>query len=247
MHRVLILGGTADARALANRLADRSDIEIVTSLAGRTRAPRFPAGEVRTGGFGGADGLAGYLAQARIDQVIDATHPFAAIISRNAAEACARTDTPRLMLLRPQWIDQPEDRWIDATDAAEAADKLADIPGTVFLAIGRQELEPFAALGHRQFVLRMVELPDAPLPLSNTVILAGRGPFDHDDEKALFRAHDIAVVVSKNSGGSSAYAKIEAARDASIPVIMIRRPILPNGPQVETIEEASAWLDDFID
>jgi len=241
------LGGTADARALADRLAVRAEIEVISSLAGRTRAPRLPAGDVRTGGFGGVDGLVQYLTEAHIDLVIDATHPFAAIISCNAAEACARTETPRLMLLRPEWVAEPQDHWLNVADATEAADRLTDIPGTVFLAIGRQELQPFAALKHRQFVLRMVELPEEPLPLPDAVILAGRGPFDDADEKVLFREHNIAVVVSKNSGGDSAYAKIKAARAASIPVVMIHRPDSPTGPQVVTIEEASDWVDEKID
>ena len=243
MVRLLILGGTADARELANQLACRPDIEVITSLAGRTRAPRVPAGEVRTGGFGGVDGLAGYLIEARIDLVVDATHPFAAVISGNAAEACARTDTPRMMLLRPEWAPGPEDRWIDVGNAAEAAERLIDIPGPVFLAIGRQALEPFAALENRRFVLRMVEPPEAPLRLPEATMLTGRGPFDLDNEKALMCEYNIGVVVSKNSGGDSAYAKIAAARAASIPVIMIRRSKLPDGPQVGTIEKAIAWVD----
>jgi precorrin-6A/cobalt-precorrin-6A reductase len=226
-------------------LADRRQVDVVTSLAGRTRSPRLPAGEVRTGGFGGVDGLVRYLAEARIDLVIDATHPFAAVISRNAVEACARTDMPRRMLLRPEWAPEPEDRWIDAADAAEAAKRLAGIPGSVFLAIGRQELEPFAGLTDRRFLLRMVEPPEAPLPLSQASIVTGRGPFDLEAEKAMFDAHDIAVVVSKNSGGVSAYAKIQAARAAHIPVIMIRRPALPDGPHVETISDALAWIEEM--
>jgi len=192
------------------------------------------------------DGLARYLTESRIDLVIDATHPFAAIISRNAAEACGSIKIPRLMLLRPEWAAQPEDRWIDVGDTAEAADRLTDIPGLVFLAIGRQELQPFAALEHRQFVLRMVEPPEAEVPLSDAVILVARGPFGYEDEKTLFSEYKIAVVVSKNSGGDSAYAKIKVARTLSLPVIMIHRPDSPDGPQVETIEEASAWIDGVI-
>lgn len=243
MPRLLILGGTADARALADALDQRSGIEVITSLAGRTREPRLPAGQVRTGGFGGADGLAHYLTEAQIDLMIDATHPFAAVISRNAAEAGAQMGIPRLMLLRPAWTPQSGDRWIMVDSADNAADRLADLPGTIFLAIGRQELEPFAQLNDRRFVLRMVEPPSGPLPIADAHVVAGRGPFDLGEEMALFRDHDIGVVVSKNSGGASAYAKIDAARAAAIPVIMIKRPELPYGPRVETIEEAIIWVE----
>ncbi len=244
MLRLLILGGTADARALADALVQRSGIEVITSLAGRTRAPRLPAGLVRTGGFGGVTGLTNYLTEARIDLLIDATHPFAAVISRNAAEAGTQAGVPRLMLLRPEWTAQGGDRWTMVADVNEAADRLAGFPGTVFLAIGRQELEPFARLGDRRFILRMVEPPTGALPITDAHVVAGRGPFDLDQEMALFHDHDIGIVVSKNSGGASAYAKIEAARSAAIPVIMIKRPDLPDGCRVKTVEDAMSWVED---
>lgn len=243
MAKLLILGGTAEARALADRLAGESSLDVITSLAGRTRSPRLPAGTVRTGGFGGADGLADFLREARIDLLIDATHPYAARISHNAAEAGNRADIPRLMLLRPEWAREAGDHWIDVGDAAEAAERLNEIPGPVFLAIGRQDLAPFAELGGRSFVVRMVEAIEAPLPIAGATIFAGRGPFKREEELTLIREHKIRVVVSKNSGGTSAYAKIVAARELSIPVIMLRRPGLPDGPTVASVDDAVAWVD----
>lgn len=243
MAKLLILGGTAEARALADHLAGQSNLDIITSLAGRTRSPRLPAGAVRTGGFGGADGLADFLRDASIDLLIDATHPYAATISHNAAEAGNRADIPRLMLLRPEWVREAGDHWIDVGDAAEAAERLNEIPGPVFLAIGRQDLAPFAELGGRSFVVRMVEPNEAPLPIAGATIIAGRGPFKRDEELALMREHKIRVVVSKNSGGASAYAKIVAAREVSIPVIMLSRPSLPGGPTVGSVDDAVAWVN----
>ena len=235
MSRILILGGTAEARRLAARLDDH---EVITSLAGRTRKPATPAGELRVGGFGGADGLAAYLRQAAIDRVIDATHPFAVEISANAVAGCEQASVPRLALVRPPWRPEPDDRWTEVADAEAAAEAL-DGYARVFLAVGRQGLAPFAKCCDIAFVVRVVELPDT-LPLADATVVIGRGPFALADEQALLAEHAIDVLVAKNAGGDRA--KLEAAREAGIPVILIARPAPPPGPRVETVEEAVDWL-----
>lgn len=235
MSRVLILGGTAEARRLAARLDGHA---VITSLAGRTRKPAPLAGETRVGGFGGTAGLVDYLSQAGIEAVIDATHPFAAEISANAVTACEQAGVPRLALVRPPWRPEPGDRWTDVADADAAAVALAGYK-TAFLAIGRQGLAPFARCRGIAFVVRVVEPPDA-LPLDATVVI-GRGPFALADEQALLAEHAIDVVVAKNAGGDRA--KLDAARQAGLPVILIARPPPPPGPRVETVAGAETWIE----
>lgn len=239
MRRVLILGGTTEAAELARALAGRPDLEVVTSLAGRTRNPAALPGRVRTGGFGGAQGLADYLAAGGIDALIDATHPFAAAISANAAEACRLRPTPRLALVRPPWKPQPGDRWTYVPDLPAAA---AALPtgARVLLAIGRQELAPFAPRADVWFLIRSVEPPDGPLPPHHAVLTA-RGPFRVEGEQALLTAHRIGVVVAKDSGGSDA--KLEAARRLRLPVILVQRPPPPPGDHAATVAEALRWLE----
>ncbi len=233
---MLILGGTAEAAALARALAD---FEVITSLAGRTRAPAALPGRVRVGGFGGAQGLADYLEAEGIDALIDATHPFAARISANAAEAVRLQPTPRLMLVRPEWAPQPGDRWRCVPSVAAAVDAVPS-DARAFLAIGRQELAPFAARGDAWFLIRSVEPPDGLLPPHHAVITA-RGPFRVEDEAALLDAHRIDVLVCKNSGGDDA--KLAAARRLGISVVLVERPVLPAGERVGTVEEAVIWLE----
>ncbi|MFP6758262.1 MAG: cobalt-precorrin-6A reductase [Alphaproteobacteria bacterium] len=242
--RILILGGTGEARVLAYRFAGRDDLAVTTSMAGRTKSPRVPAGTLRRGGFGGPEGLADFLTDEAIDLLIDATHPFAARISANAARACLVSDVPRLMLVRDPWIAGPGDRWIEATDTEDAARRLAEFPGPIFLAIGRQELAAFAGLGERRFIVRTVDRPAEPLPISNAKVLRGRGPFRLASEKALLAKHEIAVLVVKNAGGERGHAKLVAAAAAGLPVIMIRRPVLPDGERVKTVDAALAWVDE---
>ena len=242
--RILILGGTGEARLLAYRFAGHDDLVVTTSMAGRTKTPRVPAGTLRSGGFGGPEGLADYLTDEAIDMLIDATHPFAAQISANAARACLVSDVPRLMLIRDPWVAAPGDRWIEAADTEDAARRLTAFSGPVFLAIGRQELAAFAGLGDLHFVLRMVDRPDGPLPISNAKVLRGRGPFLLASEKALLAKHQIAVLVVKNAGGESGHAKLVAAAESGLPVIMIRRPDLPDGERVETVDAALAWVEE---
>jgi precorrin-6A/cobalt-precorrin-6A reductase len=239
--RLLILGGTAEAVALARACAGRPALEVISSLAGRTRAPALPPGEVRIGGFGGAGGLARFLAARAIDRVIDATHPFAAQIGGHAAQACREASVPRLRLLRPPWTRAPGDRWIEVADLTEAARRLAELGQRVFLTVGHQDLEAFAGLD-LWFLVRTIEPPGV-LPLRRGHWLAGRGPFAVEDELALLRTHAIDVLVAKASGGDATYAKLTAARQLGLPVVMVRRPPPPPGPVVTSVEAALAWLE----
>ncbi|MEI8394555.1 MAG: cobalt-precorrin-6A reductase [Rhodospirillaceae bacterium] len=240
--RLLLLGGTTESLALAECLATDARFEVITSLAGRTVAHRLPPGTVRVGGFGGAEGMAAYLKSERIGVVIDATHPFAAKISVNTAAACDRTGIPRLQLLRPAWTPQTGDRWLPVPDITAAAAALPGLGDTVFLAIGRQELAPFAAVRGVRFILRMIELPAEPLPFTDSAVILARGPFRPEDETALFTQHAVKVLVSKNSGGEATAAKLSAARVLGFPVVMIERPPHPPGPRAATVDEALTWL-----
>lgn len=238
MIRLLILGGTGEAASLAKHLADRPDLQIVSSLAGRVAAPVLPAGTVRIGGFGGVDGLAAYLARERIGAVVDATHPFAARMSANAAEACRRTGVPLLAFVRPAWDAEPGDRWLPVADMAAAA---ALCRGRVFLTVGRQELAPFAG-SDAWFLIRSIDPPDAPLPARHELILR-RGPFSLADEIDLLRAYAVDLIVSKNSGGPATYAKIAAARALGLPVVMVERPARPAVDEAHSLPAVGAWLD----
>ena len=241
--RVLILGGTAEAAALARALAEDARVAATTSLAGRTRAPAELPGAVRRGGFGGAQALADYLAVRAVDLLVDATHPFAARISRNAAQACAAAGVPRLVLTRAPWTAREGDRWTPVPDAQAAAAALPGLGARVFLTIGRQELAAFAGLDAVWFLVRLVEPPEDPILLEDFRLVLGRGPFSPAQETALLREHGIEMVVSKNSGGPSTYAKIEAARALALPVVMVERPALPEGETVESVATALAWIE----
>lgn len=237
--RVLILGGTADAARLARALAGRSEVAVISSLAGRTAiVPDLP-GSVRVGGFGGAEGLAAFLRDARIDRVVDATHPFAARISAHAAAACAATGVPRLMLARPGWQRQPGDCWIEADSMAAAAQALPQVGRRAFLTVGIGEVAAFAAMPDVWFLVRLIAAQS--LPLADYRVVTGKGPFDADAEQDLLRAHDIDVVVTKASGGDATYGKIAAARALGLPVLMVRRPALPAGQQVTDVADAVRW------
>ena len=236
--RLLLLGGTTESLALAEKLASFPGLEVITSLAGRTVAHRLPPGEVRVGGFGGAAGLVGYLRAESIALVVDATHPFAATISRNAAQACRDTATPRLQLQRPAWAREPGDRWLDVPDMAAAAAALPDLGRTIFLAVGRQELAAFAPAAGQRLIARMVEAPD----VSGFEVVLARGPFALADELAFFTAAAIEAVVSKNSGGDATYAKIAAARRLGLPVVMIARPPAEAGDRAAGVDAALSWI-----
>ncbi|RVX46755.1 precorrin-6A/cobalt-precorrin-6A reductase [Nonomuraea polychroma] len=239
MRRVLILGGTAEARALAAELAVRG-VHVVSSLAGRVSNPRLPVGEVREGGFGGPDGLAAWLAAERIDAVVDATHPFAARMTASAAQASARTGVPLLVLRRPGWREGPGDAWQRVASLHEAAAWLPS-PARVFLTTGRRSLPVFTGLPGVWLLARSVDPPEPPVP-DNVHVLLDRGPYTVEGERAIIREHRLDVLVTKDSGGRMTTAKLVAARELGLPVIMVNRPPLPTGVRlVETIEEAAAW------
>lgn len=246
MRRILILGGTTQARRLAQRLGERADMAVTVSLAGRTTAPAAQGAPVRIGGFGGAEGLARYLTTERVDALIDATHPYAAIISANAAAAAAATRVPLLALRRPPWAPLPGDRWIEVADTAAAVEALGEAPRRVFVTLGKTEIGAFARAPQHHYLVRSVEPVDPPLAVPHAAYVTGRGPFTEADDRALLVTHAIDVIVAKNSGGSATYGKIAAARLLGLPVILLRRPALPDVPTVETVEDVMTWLDHAI-
>ncbi|MEG3842516.1 cobalt-precorrin-6A reductase [Microcoleus sp. herbarium14] len=241
--RLLILGGTGDAAELAARASQIADIEVVSSLAGRTQQPFTPkTGTVRIGGFGGAAGLAQFLLDRPIDLSIDATHPFAARISFNAAAAAAECNVPHLMLVRPAWEMVEGDRWIEVASHSEAAMALSGQSQRVFLTIGRQELAAFAGLDAIWCLMRAIDPPALNTPIPNGKLLLDRGPFNLENERKLLLEYHIDTVVSKNSGGDATYAKIIAAREMGIPVVMVQRPPIPDVEQVDHVAKAIFWL-----
>jgi precorrin-6A/cobalt-precorrin-6A reductase len=242
MARILILGGTAEARQLAGRLAGRAGLDITLSLAGRTASPAAQPVPVRVGGFGGAEGLANYLVSERIDALIDATHPYANVISANAVAAARRGGVPLVALRRPPWIAVSGDRWIEVSDVREAVPALGQTPRRVFVALGRNELKPFCNAPQHYYLIRSVDPVDPPLPLPHVGYVTGRGPFSEADDRGLMTEHRIDVVVAKNSGGPATYGKIAAARALGVDVIMLCRPAAPDAAAVATIEDAIAWL-----
>lgn len=223
MLRVLILGGTTEARQLAERLAVMPGIDATLSLAGRTQAPVPVAVRTRIGGFGGAEGLARHLAADGVGVLVDATHPFALRISASARAAARVADVPLLALGRPPWSPEPGDRWTRVATMAAAAAALGPTPRTVFLAIGRQQVAAFRAAPQHRYLVRSVEPPDpADLPPDSRRLLA-RGPFAEAEERDLLRTRRIDVLVTKNSGGPATYGKIAAARALGLPVVMVDR------------------------
>ncbi|OLZ70301.1 cobalt-precorrin-6A reductase [Streptomyces sp. IMTB 2501] len=237
---VLILGGTTEARRLAAGLASRPGLRVTTSLAGRVARPGAVAGEVRIGGFGGAEGLADWLRTHQVDALVDATHPFAESITAHAAHAAAATGVPAVVLRRPGWRPGPGDRWHDAPSLAEAAETLPALGRRVFLSTGRLGLATFAHLTDLHFVVRSVEPPEPPMPPDTELILA-RGPFTVAAETELLRTHRIEVLVTKDSGGEATAAKLTAARELVLPVVVVRRPPLP--PGVTAVPDVAGVLE----
>ena len=238
---LLLLAGTVEARRVADGLAARR-IPAVASLAGATRQPSPLAVRCRTGGFGGEAGFRAYLEAAGIAAVLDATHPFAARISARTARICAETGRPYLRLDRPPWAPGPGDRWTQIAAEEEAADHLPDT-ATVFLATGRKDLGRFANLGDRRVYCRRIDPPDGPFPLPNGEYVVGRPPFSEDDEVALFRRLGVDALVVKNAGGDSGRVKLDAARRLGLPVLMIARPAMPNGPDAPSVSDVTEALD----
>lgn len=239
--RALILGGTGNANQLAERCVAEK-IDAIYSYAGRTQIPLGHELPTRIGGFGGVAGLADFIREQSITHVIDATHPFAAEMSRHAVEACAATGIPLVALERTPWVRASGDHWIEVTDINAAVAALPEKRARVFLAIGRQHLAPFAAKPQHAYTLRFVDAPDGALPLPEAEVIVSRGPFTLEDDRELMRWRGVEYLVARNSGGAGARAKIDAARELGLPVIMIERPALPDRPQVESVEEVLAWL-----
>lgn len=227
MTRVLILGGTAEAVDLANRLCDDPAIEPVYSLAGHTATPTLPRCDVRRGGFGGGAQLSKYLSDAQIDILIDATHPYASQMASNALAGAKAVAIPHCKLLRPEWREPSEAGWLHASTADAAAEIIDGRFERVFISSGLGDAAAFSHLTRTWFLVRTIEVPSVPAPLASFTLIRGRGPFEVAAEKALFAEYRIDALVSKNSGGGATNSKLEAARQMGIPVIMIERPPIP--------------------
>ncbi len=242
---LLILGGTTEARELARRvtLMIGKRVRVTTSLAGRRNSAPDLAGEVRTGGFGGIEGLKDYLGDKAVDLVVDATHPFSPTISDHAAAACAGAEVPRLQLLRPVWALPPSAKYLEAGDLPEAAEMLPGMAKRVFLTTGLRGLEAFSGLDDLWFLVRLIDAPETPPPLANHHLISGNPPYTLEDERALLAEHNIDTLVAKQSGGSGTEAKITAALEAGVVIVLIGRPPPEPGPQAETVDEAFAWIE----
>jgi precorrin-6A/cobalt-precorrin-6A reductase len=241
--QILVLGGTAEARQLASALADRKIFAVTLSLAGRTAEPAPQPVPVRRGGFGGADGLARYLRDQRIDVLIDATHPYAAGIAANAAKGAAVANVKLLALRRPPWKAVAGDNWIEVATVGEAVTALGQTPRRAFVALGRKELAPFEAAPQHFYLVRSVDPVDPPLAVPHAEYVVARGPFGEAEDRSLLERHRIEIIVVKNSGGSATYGKIAAARALGVPVIMLARPALPEVESVNSVEQGLDWLD----
>jgi precorrin-6A/cobalt-precorrin-6A reductase len=241
--KILILGGTTEASALARRMAGRPDLDPVLSFAGRTRSPAPPPIPYRTGGFGGVAGLTDYLIAHHIHAVIDATHPFAAAMSRNAVAACRDAARPLAVLTRPAWSRQPGDRWTSVPDMAAAARALGEPPSAVFLTVGGLQLAAFARAPQHRYIVRTIDRPEAILSLPCHRLILARGPFSVEDEIALMRDEHVEVLVTKNSGGTATAAKIEAARTLGLDVIVVERPPQEAVPTFDSVDEILAWIE----
>ena len=241
---ILLLGGTGEANTLATALVERfgDDIVLTSSMAGRTDERGPVAGLVRVGGFGGIDGLTSYLRDTATALVIDATHPFASQISQHAIAASGALGLPLLRLERPSWQPQPGDRWIAVSDMAAAATALAPVARRIWLTTGTAELSALSGLTDAWFLIRTITPPPVPLPLARYELLQARGPFEVAGERDIIRRYRIDTLVTKASGGNATEAKLIAAREAGISVIMIARPILPPAETVPDTAAALAWV-----
>ena len=239
---MLILGGSSEASALARAVAGREGIDAVLSLAGRTATPLDGPLRSRTGGFGGVDGLAAYLRSERIDAVVDATHPFAERMTRHARAATARTGAALIRLTRPAWEPSAGDRWEEVADMGEAAQAIGPEPRRAFLTIGRLHLRAFATAAHHRYLVRSIDPLEADHGLRDARFVVARGPFTLEGEARLLRDHRVDVLVTKNSGGAASQAKLFAARQLGLPVILVRRPCEP-GPVMDSVAEVVAALE----
>ncbi|WP_236077474.1 cobalt-precorrin-6A reductase [Rhodococcus sp. P1Y] len=240
--KVLLLGGTSEARELAAVLDGEAGMDVVTSLAGRVREPVLPLGSTRTGGFGGPEGLSAWLDSQSVDVLVDATHPFATVISKNARSAACAARIPLIQLVRPPWRRGVGDRWTEVSSLHRAAEVVESTARRAFLTIGRQGVNAFAECSTTWFLVRSIDPPSVSMPPRHRLVLA-RGPFDVQHEISLMTEHGIECLVTKNSGGLMTEAKLIAARSLRIPVVMVERPSTPVADVVvNTAEDATAWL-----
>jgi len=236
--RLLLLGGTAEARALAAKL--HGDVDVISSLAGRVPNPALPVGQVRVGGFGGADAMRRWLLDQRIDAVVDATHPYAAAITARAAQVCGEVGVPHLLLARPPWERGDAQLVMSNAEAAELAGQQGY--SRIFLTTGRSAVAAFAASA-AWFLIRAVTEPAVDELPRHHLVLLSRGPYHYDDEVALMREHRVDALVTKNSGGEMTRAKLDAAATLGIPVVMVERPPLPAGvTAVGSVDQAARWV-----
>jgi len=241
--KVLLLGGTTEARRLAEAIAGRTDVAATLSLAGRTQRPLVAGLPTRHGGFGGVAGLTAYLRDEAIEAVVDATHPFAAQMSQHAVAACRDAGVALARLERAPWTPGPADRWIRVADLAGAATALANCGEHVLLTVGSHSLAPFEGVTGKTWLVRSIDAPDPPPAFARWTLVQSRGPFEVADEIELMRAHAIEVVVSKNSGAAATRAKIDAARALGLPVVMVERPaVAVPDAHFHTVDAALAWL-----
>lgn len=240
--RLLILGGTTEASALARNVVGWADLDPILSLAGRTQNPVEPPIPFRTGGFGGVDGLKSYLTDEKIDVVVDATHPFAAQMSAHAAQACRDLNLPLALFTRAAWRPVPGDRWLPVADMAEATKALGDDPRRAFLTVGGLQLAAFATAPQHHYLVRTIDPPEAVAALPDHRLILARGPFAVDDEITLMRDERIDVLVTKNSGGKATAAKLAAARTLDIEVIMVERPKAEDVLAFEKLDAVMAWV-----
>lgn len=227
IRKILLLGGTTEAVELNETLAGRPEVDLITSLAGRTRTPTLLSGKTVVGGFGGEEGLINFIVDNQIELVIDTSHPFAGKITQNACAACAECGIAYLRFQRPEWEKVSGDRWISVGSIKAAAKKACDF-NRIFLTVGRQELSPFEGISGKFFLVRSIEKAEFMPQQSEVRFIRTRGPFSKEDEVRLLREYQIDLVISKNSGGLATYPKIAAARELNIPVAMIKRPVLPD-------------------
>jgi precorrin-6A/cobalt-precorrin-6A reductase len=244
--RILILGGTTEARRLAESLAGREDLDTTLSLAGRTLDPLIQPVPVRIGGFGGSDGLARYLETEAIDLLVDATHPFANRISANAAVAAKSANVAAIALRRPAWRAVDGDRWHPVSSMPEAASALGSSPRRAFLSIGRQEAHHFNSAPQHSYLIRSIDPVDPPLQVPDATYILSAGPFTLESEQRLLKDRKIDIIVTKNSGGEATYAKIEAARLLGLDVIMIERVEVADMLTFEIVETALVHIDHFV-
>lgn len=242
-RKLLILGGTTEGRRLAERLVGDPGFDATLSLAGRTSLPAPQPLPVRTGGFGGARGLADYIEREGVAALVVATHPYAATIADNAARAAEMTGIPALRWLRPAWTAEPGDRWSEHPSLEALADAIGLEPRRVFVTTGRQGAQAFLRAPQHRYWFRSVDPIDPPLNLPDATVWLDRGPYDLESEIALMQRHGIEVLVTKNSGGDATRAKLEAARRLGLDVLLVARPLKPPMPHVETLDAVLAWLD----